>query len=330
MFCIFDVFFVVFFVVNVVDSFITVEHMAERRSINSFLKGRRIAVNVVDSFITVRHMTERRSTNSYLQGRRIAEEEAAFAKKKKVVTTVSIQPKVLISPESAALLQKSGVYDYTTLPYEDQDKIENYYGPIEIKSAGKKGRGLFVNRDVRMGELLFAEKAIAYKKENKKVGEVDYQDSAQRIESDLALLVNSDPRINAQLSYLAHDRITPNLCIPSMESFRQQTFVEVPILSAMDVKVVMELNGFGFDQRQPSNLDREKMAISLSVGVEEDIFTKGYIERQLSQVPSILPLCRYPVPHSTLSTHLITHLITYSIRRSTHLIIPQQHFPTSS
>lgn len=234
-------------------------------------------VNVVDSFITVRHTAERHSTNSVVQGRRIAEEEASIPKKKKVG---------IVSPESAALLQKSGVYDYTTLPYEDQDEIENFYGPIEIKSAGMKGRGLFVNRDVRMGELLFAEKAIVYKKENKKVGEVNYEDSAQRILSDLAVLVTTNPKINTQLSYLAHDRTIPNLFIPTMESFRQQTFLEVPILSASDVKVVMELNCFGFDQRQPSNSDREKMAISLSVGVEADTFTKGYIERQLAQVSS--------------------------------------------
>ena len=277
--CLFDVIFVAFFVVNVVESFVTkaVGRSARVAELGSNYNSRRVL--------------------SSLQGRRIADEEAAFAKKKKVVTSPGIQqPKVSFSPESA-LLQKSGVYDYTTLPYEieDQDTIENYYGPIEIRSAGKKGRGLFVIRDVRMGELLFAEKAIAYKKENKKVGEVDYQDSAQRVESDLVVLVNNDPQINAQLSYLAHDRTSPNLFIPTMESFRQQSFVEVPILSATDVKIAIELNCFGFDQMPPSLSDREKMAQSLYVGVEEDAFAKGYIERQLSQVPSRHVPPNYPL-----------------------------------
>ena len=237
--------------------------------------------------------------DSSLQGRRIAEEEAAFAKKKKVVADAGNKPKVLFSPESA-LLQKSGVYDYATLPYEDQDNIENYYGPIEIKSAGKKGRGLFVIRDVKMGELLFAEKAIAYKKENKK----EKKNSAQRVESDLVVMVNTDPKINAQLSYLTHDRTTPNLIIPTMECFRQQSFVEVPILSAIDVKVAMELNCFGFDQICPSFADRENMVQSLCVGVEEETFAKGYIERQLTQVPSISHQHNHQRTFVTLPIHI--------------------------
>lgn len=64
--------------------------------------------------------------------------------------------------------EQSGQYDFKVLQREakqlrpPQLDHATFVGPIEVKQAGKKGRGLFVTKAVKAGDLLFCEKAFAH------------------------------------------------------------------------------------------------------------------------------------------------------------------------
>ena len=61
--------------------------------------------------------------------------------------------------------QRRGDYQYVILDkhqYLTENKILNYIHPdIEIKMTQEKGRGLFVTRDFKRGDMLIVDKAIA-------------------------------------------------------------------------------------------------------------------------------------------------------------------------
>ena len=155
--------------------------------------------------------------------------------------------------------------------------VENYVGPVEVRYAGNKGRGLFVTRDVQVGELLFAEKAFAFKEETdtdtcigadyytKKV----YKTSTAQINWDITMLINDDPAANARLALLAYDNKKPNDIIPSMDNFRSNTFHEVPVLSAKRVYEVTDINAFSFSfDKEKTAKERKRLNNLLRPGVE--------------------------------------------------------------
>jgi tetratricopeptide (TPR) repeat protein len=64
--------------------------------------------------------------------------------------------------------QETGYYNFALLQVE-AEKLKppqldhaTYIGPIEVRSAGSKGRGLFVTNAVKAGDLLLCEKAFSY------------------------------------------------------------------------------------------------------------------------------------------------------------------------
>lgn len=70
--------------------------------------------------------------------------------------------------QSRTVEQKSGVYNFKELqanakklrpPHLDH---ATYIGPVEIRQTESKGRGLFVTKAVKAGELLLCEKAFSH------------------------------------------------------------------------------------------------------------------------------------------------------------------------
>lgn len=73
--------------------------------------------------------------------------------------------------------QKSGVYNFKELqanakklrpPHLDH---ATYIGPVEIRQTESKGRGLFVTKAVKAGELLLCEKAFTHAPADKAVSD---------------------------------------------------------------------------------------------------------------------------------------------------------------
>jgi len=66
--------------------------------------------------------------------------------------------------------QTSGEYDFAwlySLPAGSLTECARYVGPIAVSDCGDRGRGVVVTRDVRAGELLFADKAFCIEKRAK-------------------------------------------------------------------------------------------------------------------------------------------------------------------
>ena len=62
--------------------------------------------------------------------------------------------------------EAQGIYDFDSVrkePTYDSPLLDhaNFQGPIEARSSGERGRGLFLTRDIKAGELLLCEKAFS-------------------------------------------------------------------------------------------------------------------------------------------------------------------------
>jgi tetratricopeptide (TPR) repeat protein len=168
--------------------------------------------------------------------------------------------------------QKLGVYDFLTIPLvaEQQNSMKNYYGPVEVKFVPGKGRGLFLTRDVRPGELLFAEKAIAVHEKDIGVWTTNVETSSATKGSQvmlalsLTMAIQRDEQINAQLSTLTFDKQSSNLCIPDMDHFREDSFEPVPVLSAKSVSGIIEFNAFQYSHQDLSESERKVLNYGVS------------------------------------------------------------------
>ena len=70
--------------------------------------------------------------------------------------------------QSRSVEQKSGVYNFKQLqanvntPRSPHLDHATYIGPVEVRQTESKGRGLFVTKDVKAGDLLLCEKAFGH------------------------------------------------------------------------------------------------------------------------------------------------------------------------
>jgi hypothetical protein len=186
--------------------------------------------------------------------------------------------------------QQAGRYDFLTLPFDafHQNSITNYYGPIIVGMTQGKGRGLFTTRDVQAGELLFLEKAFAFRRHSRSHShseqgvdpEDSHLDSQTNLISDIVTIIESDPKANAILSYLQTDKEVVNRSIPDFQDFRNDEFALKPKLTASEVRGAVETNCFAFHMgNEPSIKDREQMAESLTPGVSRQAFYNGLLYR---------------------------------------------------
>lgn len=189
-----------------------------------------------------------------------------------------------------AIDQKNGVYDYMTLPFnpDQQNEVEDFYGPIEILFAEGKGRGIFVTRDMFPGELLLVEKAFAFHKHTDaevhlmdSTASLTEQGSQDFIHAEIKRIVNSNSKFNTKFSYLAHSLKEPNTIIPDMEWFRTDTFpIQTSIASDSQIAGAIDTNVFTFSLTpEPSLTERIELSKTLAVGVDEKTFIQGCSER---------------------------------------------------
>jgi tetratricopeptide (TPR) repeat protein len=197
--------------------------------------------------------------------------------------------------------QKLGIYNFRTLPYDPQMQncLENFYGPLEIKWLGSKGRGIVLTRDVAAGELLLVEKAFVYRLDqgvdksihfspsvNFETNRYD-KPSAHLMKTDLVALASKDPKANSLLALLAHDIKVPNVIVPHMDWFRSNVFPEFPQISAEQIGNAVSCNSFSFSlPEEPSRTVREDMTRTIGIGVDPHDFIKGYIKRGQSRLTS--------------------------------------------
>ena len=196
--------------------------------------------------------------------------------------------------------QKVGVYDFTAIPYDpsmQEDCIENFCGPAEIKWLGKKGRGLILTKDVKPGELLLAEKAIAFYQEEclNEGSKIMYspacmnfdsrkgtKPSTYKLISELVLKASKDPQVNSKLSILAHDINKPNDIIPSMDNwFQSNNFPNFSPISALRISDTVSCNCFCFGlPKEPSKSIREEMTRTIGTNVVSSDFIESFVRRQ--------------------------------------------------
>lgn len=153
-----------------------------------------------------------------------------------------IEIRNLLNKASDYYDQTRGKYNLMNLSFDpfNQNDIENFIGPVEILSSEGKGRGLFCTKDIQMGELLFADKAliVQFDKDFKTStintsDNIDsnsqslYTPSQSSLVKHLVDIVQSNPLVNAQLSALAskekkHVNYIEGDSIPNISLFRSQ------------------------------------------------------------------------------------------------------------
>lgn len=99
---------------------------------------------------------------------------------------------ILDRAQSRSLEQKTGVYNFKQLQAEAKTlrpphlDHATYIGPVEIRQTESKGRGLFVTKAVKAGDLLLCEKAFSHAHVGESTGGGD------RSSSKISLLINPE------------------------------------------------------------------------------------------------------------------------------------------
>ena len=141
----------------------------------------------------------------------------------------------------------------------------DFFGPIEVRAAGAKGRGLFLTADVKKDDLLFFEKVLVSRKvrdktkitvalnwETRKTNST----SQHSVVSDLIYAAAHNEALNARLSLLA-DGSGATKSVPSIASIRDGTLLPVPPVSAFQVAGIVSTNAFGGSNAFGSNTKKE-------------------------------------------------------------------------
>ena len=135
-------------------------------------------------------------------------------------------------------------------PFQDQDEVEDYFGPLVIGDAGFKGRGVLLTRDVEEGELLFRERAFAAKLNDRPdcvaVNFKTNMYSDYSIISLVAKLVGESTRnstVNNMLSVLSSERKSATF-LPTLDMFRTRSFPTAPRISAYAIEGIITINAY--------------------------------------------------------------------------------------
>lgn len=160
--------------------------------------------------------------------------------------------------------ESNGVYDITLLREKQKEfkngnhkadsDFANYYGPVEIKQTDNMGRGVFVTRDILAGELIFAEKAIAFSEPsnnettmilNDEDGSVNKQSQQENVSQCLNIVLHSNIE-NYRMSFIYDGTKESTMRIPNMRIFRKHDIEikNVPTLSAQRIRNIVKYNSF--------------------------------------------------------------------------------------
>jgi hypothetical protein len=142
--------------------------------------------------------------------------------------------------------------DFEALSFDpfQQDSVENYYGPLEICDAGSKGRGVFLTKDVKEGEILLIEKAFGFQfnEENMETAVINMKLRTFSEGSHIALvnelvIATRDSTVNNMLSLL-YSGVSNTCPMPSIDLFKTHNFSSTPQLSASTIEGIIYNNAF--------------------------------------------------------------------------------------
>jgi hypothetical protein len=157
------------------------------------------------------------------------------------------------NPCNLEILSSKGVLpDSRALSYDlfQQDSVDDFYGPIEIRDAGSKGRGVFLTEDVKEGDLLIVEKAFGFQfnEENMETTVINLKSrtfcsGAQiNLVSELVIAASRNSTVNGILSLLDSGvRVKAPVTYDMLRSGR---IPSSPQLSASTIDGIVHINGF--------------------------------------------------------------------------------------
>ena len=175
---------------------------------------------------------------------------------------VAAVQKQLNSTETMTI-QANGKYDFLRLVSPkakiNTNCIAEYIGPVEVRKAGSKGRGLFLTGDVKPRTLLFFEPALAnasldtVSKTKQFTFALNYEQntsnegSQHELINNLVCSASKNPQLNARLAVLSFSGggQSTQMNIPSISSIRDGRLTEVPPVSALQIANIVKTNSFG-------------------------------------------------------------------------------------
>jgi tetratricopeptide (TPR) repeat protein len=146
---------------------------------------------------------------------------------------------------------KERIVESTTGKYKNyNNKSADYVGPVELKFTEGKGRGLFLTRDVAVGDLIMTSTAACIEEHdsNSHVREVSSATSSfangpqSRVSSSLAAAAINDRLLNAQLTNLYDGSRATDVKLKDF--FPRHVGPGLPVVTKFKAANVVKFNGF--------------------------------------------------------------------------------------
>jgi tetratricopeptide (TPR) repeat protein len=210
-----------------------------------------------------------------------------------------------IQAVKVSIAQRGGIFDFLTLPFhpDKQGDTSSYLGPLEIRSAGACGRGLYLTRDVLKGELLLAEDPIAFNFKSSKAGvlssDADTHDTAASTSSavtskdedhygtlvDLIYMASKDKQKNALLSVLSSEKESIDFLPDIQDVYLRALPEDVAPLSVHSINGICLINCFCMEiMCEPSVPIREAVCRSVDM-MKSKVIGVGTGRRQMNFEP---------------------------------------------
>jgi hypothetical protein len=204
-------------------------------------------------------------------------------------------------------------YDLLTFPFDPEKQlldtdVAEYFGPVEVrvcKDRGK-GRGVFLTKDVKAGEILFVERALhVYCTESVK-RDPSCTSFLSGFIDDLVQIASTDTRVNSLMSYLVgsaagkEEEDMPTLALLDINMMRPEESASLPSapqLSAAQIKSIVNENTLTFRYcRDPPVSMRRSMAHCMKHPIPAEPLSE---ESQFTYPQPVTPLMK-----ELLSAHL--------------------------
>lgn len=200
-----------------------------------------------------------------------------------------------ISVIGVAISQRSGLYDFMTLPFHPRQQADtgSFLGPLEIRAAGTTGRGLYLTRDVRKGELLLVEHPVAFN--SKSSSESVLMDGMHKNKSrdqdhyatlvDVVHLTCRDRQMNALLSVLSSQKESIDF-LPAIEDLYWHKIQEdVSPLSAHTINGICLINCFCMEITASPSVPAREAATRCVEMMKSKVIGMGSGRREIHFLP---------------------------------------------
>ena len=196
---------------------------------------------------------------------------------------------------NAAMVQRAGDYDFKTLPFHPSNQLEVgcFLGPLVIKQSGASGRGLFLSKSVRKGDLLLVEQPMAFNFKSSKHN-IMSDTSTTKDEDHYATMVElvnmacGSKQNNALLSILSSEKESIDFLPNINDVFSQSLSENTPPLSAHTINGICLINCFCLEvDAKPSSSAREAICRSVDM-MQSKVVGLGSGQRKLEFQPQNL------------------------------------------